>query len=388
MSLGGLAAAGGRPRGPRRRALDLYRQALAAFEAIGDRAEEARILDEMAWTYLAERGSARRRRYFFDSVQAYTDVASVRGVGLSLIGLAAAEAVERGPRRAVQIAAAAEVYAQQEGIVNVYSDETPGREFVDRARAALLGRRGRPRHRGGRRLTIKEALDLARMARSGRGVDRVRWSQDRHDRRLECRLGRLAWRGTPETSAGVATSRRFTRRRVGVFISPSFAFRQDGSCCDGRAFSVITGRPTRRAPEALRGRRRAAHLFGSSSGGTPVIALKRHRPTTPVPTKGPTDGGEDSDASAGEASAGCDTGEVSGGEPRTQATEATLQATIMPILTPSNTVYTADVCGILARSSASLIVSLRPTSVARATSSAESAARARSTNSRPGVSSE
>jgi fructose-specific phosphotransferase system component IIB len=67
----------------------------------------------------------------------YTDVASVRGVGLSLIGLAATEAAEGLPEKAVQIAAAAEVYADQEGIVNVYSDETPGREFVDQARAAL-----------------------------------------------------------------------------------------------------------------------------------------------------------------------------------------------------------------------------------------------------------
>jgi hypothetical protein len=49
--------------------------------------------------------------------------------------------------------------------------------------------------------------------------------------------------------------------------------------------------------------------------------------------------------------------------------------------------YTAALSGILARSSASLMVSLRPASVARATSSAESAARARSTNAGPGVSS-
>jgi hypothetical protein len=50
--------------------------------------------------------------------------------------------------------------------------------------------------------------------------------------------------------------------------------------------------------------------------------------------------------------------------------------------------YTEAVSRLLARSSASLIVSLRPTSVAWATSSAESAALAWSTNSRPGVSSE
>jgi hypothetical protein len=90
-------------------------------------------------------------------------VASVRGVGLSLIGLAATEAVEHRPERAVRIAAAAEVYAHQEGIVNVYSDVKPGREFIDKARAALSAHDVALATEVGRRLTIKEALDLARI---------------------------------------------------------------------------------------------------------------------------------------------------------------------------------------------------------------------------------
>jgi hypothetical protein len=76
-------------------------------------------------------------RHPYEAARREPDVASVRGVGLSLIGLAATEAVEHRPERAVQIAAAADVYAHEEGIVNVYSDETPGREFIDQARAAL-----------------------------------------------------------------------------------------------------------------------------------------------------------------------------------------------------------------------------------------------------------
>jgi hypothetical protein len=64
----------------------------------------------------------------------------------------------------VQIAAAAEVYADQEGIVNVYSDQTPGREFVDRARASLSEEDVTRATEMGRRLTIKEVLDLARAA--------------------------------------------------------------------------------------------------------------------------------------------------------------------------------------------------------------------------------
>jgi len=103
------------------------------------------------------------RGTFLDSVQAYLDVASVRGVGLSLIGLAATEAVEGRHTTAVQIAAAAEVYAHQEGIVNVYSDETPGREVVDQARASLSADVVSSATEVGSKLTIGEALDLARL---------------------------------------------------------------------------------------------------------------------------------------------------------------------------------------------------------------------------------
>ena len=163
MSLGGLAelASG---RGDPVAAIDLYGQSLEAFEAVGDRGEEARILSEIAWTHLRNDDAALARRYFFRSVQAHTDVASVRGVGLSLIGLAATEAAELRPDRAVQIAAAAEVYANQEGIVVIYSDENPGRDFVEQARASLSDVDVARATEIGRRLTIKQALDLARIS--------------------------------------------------------------------------------------------------------------------------------------------------------------------------------------------------------------------------------
>ena len=163
MSLGGLAGlASGR--GDAVAAIDLYGQSLEAFEAVGDRGEEARILSEIAWTHLGNDETGLARRYFFESVQAHTDVASVRGVGLSLIGLAATEAVEHRPDRAVQIAAAAEVYAGQEGIVVIYSDENPGRELVEQARAALSEVDVARATEIGRRLTINQALELARIA--------------------------------------------------------------------------------------------------------------------------------------------------------------------------------------------------------------------------------
>lgn len=67
-----------------------------------------------------------------------------------------------GPRPP-QTSAAAEFYAHQEGIVNVYSDETPGREFVDQARASLSADVMASATDVGSTLTIGEAPDLAKL---------------------------------------------------------------------------------------------------------------------------------------------------------------------------------------------------------------------------------
>ncbi len=161
MALGGLASLAAH-RGNTGEALEFYGQSLAAFEAVGDRGEEARTLSETAWTHLAAGDTTLARRSFFDSVQAHSDIASARGVGHSLVGLAAAEAVDGRPERAAQIAAAAEMLAEQGGIVVVYSDETPGRELVERAREALSEEELARATQAGRRLTLAEALELAR----------------------------------------------------------------------------------------------------------------------------------------------------------------------------------------------------------------------------------
>jgi predicted ATPase/class 3 adenylate cyclase len=165
MSLGGLAALAAQ-RGDVASALELYEQSLASFEACGDRGEEARILAEMAWTHLAAGDTVLARRAFLESVRAHTDIASMRGVGLSLVGLAAAEAADGRAEHAVQIAAAADVLAHEEGIVVVYieSGEAPGRELIERARAALPADELERATEAGRRLTVAEALELARPA--------------------------------------------------------------------------------------------------------------------------------------------------------------------------------------------------------------------------------
>jgi len=126
MSLGGLAALAARG-GEFENALDLYGQSLRSFKACGDRGEEARILSEMGWTALEGGDIDLARRRFLESVGAHTDVASVRGVGIALIGLAAAEAVEERFENAVVAVAAADLFVHQEGIAVVYYDETPAK---------------------------------------------------------------------------------------------------------------------------------------------------------------------------------------------------------------------------------------------------------------------
>jgi len=61
------------------------------------------------------------------------------------------------------------VHAQEEGVVVVYSDETPGSELVEQARAALSAAELARATEAGGRLTIHEALDLARAARAAVG---------------------------------------------------------------------------------------------------------------------------------------------------------------------------------------------------------------------------
>jgi Tetratricopeptide repeat len=160
VSLSGLAAlASGHD--DLAQAVDLYEQALAEFEACGDRVEEARVLGEVAWVRLRHGDTRLARHRFFDSVHAYTDVGSIRGVGIALTGLAATAATEGRPETAIQLAAAAEVYAKEEGIVNVYSDETPGREVVARAKDSLSAEAVARATGVGQRLSLREALDLA-----------------------------------------------------------------------------------------------------------------------------------------------------------------------------------------------------------------------------------
>jgi hypothetical protein len=159
LSLGGLAPLAADT--DALRALDLYERSLKSFEAIGDRAEEARVLAEVALVHLGAADSAAARRRLHGAVRAYLDIGSVRGVGLAILGLAAVEAQELNHETAATIAAAGERYVQQQGVVNVYTEEAPGFDLVQQSRAALDAEVLERASSRGAGLSIDEAVGLS-----------------------------------------------------------------------------------------------------------------------------------------------------------------------------------------------------------------------------------
>jgi non-specific serine/threonine protein kinase len=104
-------------KGDQERALELYRDALALFESIGDHPEIARVLCETGWAALAAADVRGAQDAFRRAVHAYEVVGSPRGTGLALLGLAAVEAAAGRSERAVAIAAAAQALSERAGVV-------------------------------------------------------------------------------------------------------------------------------------------------------------------------------------------------------------------------------------------------------------------------------
>ncbi len=143
-------------------AIELLHQSLGVFEAVGSRPEEARVLNELSWVYLEKRHTEVARKYFLGSIQAYREVGSMRGVGSSVLGLASIEAVQGRAQKAIEMAAAAEHFAAQEGIVNrMYADTNLGALYIDPARKELSGVDIENAEKAGRALSLKEVLQMA-----------------------------------------------------------------------------------------------------------------------------------------------------------------------------------------------------------------------------------
>ena len=141
-------------------AISYYQQSLENYEVVGDRAEEARVLSEISWVYLTIRDTVSARKYTLESIEAYQEVGSTRGVGLSMICLAAIESIEGHPDIAITIASAAENFAKQEGIVNVYGDENKGKEYLKAAKESLSNSEIEQAVEAGINLSVKDVLEM------------------------------------------------------------------------------------------------------------------------------------------------------------------------------------------------------------------------------------
>jgi non-specific serine/threonine protein kinase len=104
-------------RGDHAGAVATFREALAAFEAVGDRPEIARLHYEMGWAALAADDTHEAQSSFRAAVRMYEEVGSPKGTGLALMGLAAVEAAQGRTERAVAIAGAAQELSERAGVV-------------------------------------------------------------------------------------------------------------------------------------------------------------------------------------------------------------------------------------------------------------------------------
>lgn len=139
----------------------LYQESLKCYVSIEDHAEEARVHSEMGWTCLGMKNTKNSRDHFLSSIHLYEKVGSIRGIGLALIGIAAIETSEQRHQLAVQIASAAELFTEQGGIVNVYTDDFPGLLYIEHAKQELNPEELKWSVSEGRKLTVKEALQLS-----------------------------------------------------------------------------------------------------------------------------------------------------------------------------------------------------------------------------------
>jgi predicted ATPase len=124
-------------KGDHARALELYREALALLETVGDLPEIARVHSEIGWTALAGSDTREARKAFLNAVRTNEMVGSPRGTGLALLGLAAVEATEGRAARAIEIAAVADAFTKRTGVVITHPMAPGFAERIDALKASI-----------------------------------------------------------------------------------------------------------------------------------------------------------------------------------------------------------------------------------------------------------
>ncbi len=141
-------------------AIQLYEDTWKAFQTVGDRPEQARILYEMSWAYLALKNTSAALRSTLDSLRAHQEVGSTRGIGLSMNGLAAIEAVKGHSIRAVELAAAAQQFASQKGVAIEFGVSNHGKVYLDNAKKDLSAIEIQQAEKVGSHYTLNDVLRM------------------------------------------------------------------------------------------------------------------------------------------------------------------------------------------------------------------------------------
>lgn len=144
------------------RALELYTDTLLAFKAIGDRPEEARVLSEISWTYLAIGDTRAALSYALDSIKTHQEIGSNRGIGLSLNSFAAIEAVKGRSKKAIEIAAAAKHFADQKGVAIELGVNNHGEIYLENAKKKLTRSEIKQAENKGIRLSLQDVLEMVK----------------------------------------------------------------------------------------------------------------------------------------------------------------------------------------------------------------------------------
>lgn len=144
------------------KALELYSDTLLAFKAVGDRPEQARVLSEMSWTYLANDDTSTALTYTLDSIQARQEIGSNRGIGLSMNALAAIEVVKGYPKRAIEIATAAQHFADQKGVAIELGINNHGKIYLENAIKKLSESEIEQAEKAGINYSLKEILEMVK----------------------------------------------------------------------------------------------------------------------------------------------------------------------------------------------------------------------------------
>ena len=75
-----------------------------------------------------------------------------------MTGLAAIEVEEDRPAKAIEIAAAAKKYAEQEGIANIYNDNVQGKSYIDKAKEVLSESDIKKAEKSGAKLSLEDVM--------------------------------------------------------------------------------------------------------------------------------------------------------------------------------------------------------------------------------------